>query len=140
MNMKTAIIYKTVLGTTKQYAEWLEEEIQADLLEFDEADKEKLKGYDVIVVGSGTYATKMPLVGYLKKVWEIIKDKQVVILAVGAAPADDEMTKKAYQTIPGEIRERAKYFKLQGKIWKQFESEVKKENLDPVVDYLKSIQ
>jgi len=138
--MKTAIIYKTVLGTTRQYAEWLKEEIEADLFDFDEADKEKLKDYDVVVVGSGTYATKMPLVGYLKKVWDIIKNRHVVILAVGAAPADDEITKQAYQTIPEEIREKAKYFKLQGKIWKKFKSEVRKENLDPVVGYLKTIQ
>ena len=138
--MKTAIIYKTLLGTTKQYAEWLKEEIKTDVFKFNEASKDKLKEYDLIIVGSGIYAGKMPLVGYLEKVWDVVANKDIIILAVGAAPADNEITKQAYQTIPEKIREKVKYFKLQGKIWKKLEEKVKKENLNPVIEYIQNIR
>lgn len=137
--MKTAIIYKSFLGTTKKYAQWLGEELGANVFGFGQIKKEELGEYDIIVISSGTYASWMPLVSYVKKVWGYIKDKKVVIVAVGAAPPDVEWSIRSYKKIPQNIREKVKYFKLSPKSVEKTAGIAKKENINPVVKYIKSL-
>jgi hypothetical protein len=55
--MKTiAVIYKSVYGTTKRYAEWIAEELNASLFESSTINPAQLMEYDVIVYGGGLYA------------------------------------------------------------------------------------
>jgi menaquinone-dependent protoporphyrinogen IX oxidase len=137
--MKTAIIYKSFLGTTQKYAQWLREELGADIFEFGKIKKEKLEAYEIVVVSSGTYASWMPLVGYVKKIWKYIKDKKVVIIAVGIAPPKAGWSIKSYKKIPKNIREKVKYFKLPGKSTGKLAGKVEKENVNPVIEYIKSL-
>ena len=37
--MKTAILYRSFWGTTKQYAEWLHEEIESDIFKHNKVKK-----------------------------------------------------------------------------------------------------
>lgn len=134
--MTTAIIYKSFFGVTKQYAVWLKNKIQADLFLMKEVKKEQLANYDLIVIMSGTYAGWMPLVKYLKMNWPNLKDKKVVVVAVGAAPQADPWSQRSYERIPAAIREKIKYFKLPGRMGKVAPLSVKEENLEPVINYL----
>jgi len=137
--MKTIILYKSFLGTTRTYAEWLRDELKYDLKEFGEVRDEELKEYDSVIVASGTYANHMPLVNFLKSKWEVIKDKNVVVIAVGIAPEDVEYSRKSYEGIPANIREKIKYFKIPGRIGLiRTAGEVKKENLDRIIRYIRS--
>lgn len=132
--MKTAIIYKSYLGATKQYAEWLSQEAGADLHTFNSVSPEELKNYDTIVVASGTYASFMPLNRFLKKNWPSIENKKVIVVAVGMVPADDPGSKISYERIPAPIREKITYIKIPGKFGQKTESNIKKENLQPVLE------
>jgi len=137
--MKTIILYKSYLGTTRTYAEWLRDELKCDLKEFGEVRDEELKEYDSVIVTSGTYANHMPLVGFLKSKWEAINDKNVVVIAVGIAPENVEYSRKSYEGIPTYIREKIKYFKIPGRIGNiRSAGEVKKENLDRIIEYIRS--
>ncbi len=51
-----AVIYKSVYGTTKQYAEWIAEELNASLFEASDVTPAQLMDYDVVVYGGGLYA------------------------------------------------------------------------------------
>lgn len=51
-----AVIYKSVYGSTKQYATWIAEALGADLLEAGQAKLETLRKYDTILYGGGLYA------------------------------------------------------------------------------------
>ncbi len=137
--MKTVIIYKTFLGTVKQYAKWLQTEIQSDLFKMNEIKGEKLDNYDLFIIMSGTYVGMMPLIRYLKGNWSILKDKKVIAVAIGAAPPDDPWSIRSYKKIPENIRNKIKYFKLPGKIGKTEVEKVRKENLDQVIEYIKSV-
>jgi len=137
--MKTAILYRSFFGTTKQYAEWLHEEIDSDIFKYNKIKKEALLSYDFIILCTATYAGLISLKGYLKKKWDILKDKKVVLLVVGSAPADDEWSIRSYNKIPEQIRKSIKYFKIPGKMGSQDAGKIKKENLTPILDYLKSI-
>ena len=100
---------------------------------------EELKGYDSVIVMSGTYAAGMPLIDFLKSKWEVIKDKNVVVVAVGIAPENVPYSQRSYEKIPAYIRERIKYFKIPGKMgFIKTAGEVKKENLDRIIEYIRN--
>lgn len=46
---KTAVIYKSEYGSTKKYAQWIAEELGADLLEAAKTKAAELRGYDIIL-------------------------------------------------------------------------------------------
>jgi menaquinone-dependent protoporphyrinogen IX oxidase len=107
--MRTAICYKFVLGSTKKYATWLSEDLQASLFTFDEVDTATLDLYDIVIILSGTYAMKMPLVNFLEKYWEVLQTKKLVVVAVGMVPSENEESKKSYEVIPEQIRNKIHY-------------------------------
>ena len=53
---KIAVIYKSHYGTTKNYAEWIAETLEASLFENSDIKADQLLDYDVIVYGGGLYA------------------------------------------------------------------------------------
>ncbi len=53
---KTIVIYKSRYGTTKQYAEWIAEELDCPSLSIDVVKKGDLKQYDTIIYGGSIRA------------------------------------------------------------------------------------
>jgi len=53
---KIAVIYKSKYGTTKRYAEWIAEALDAPLFESAGIKSSQLNAYDVVVYGGGLYA------------------------------------------------------------------------------------
>ncbi len=133
---KTVIVYQTLLGSTKKYANWLHHETGAGMFTTKQIGGSALSDYDQIVVMSGTYAAQMPLIKFLVKNWSYIKNKKVVIVGVGAAPSDDEQSRKSYELIPEDIRSKIIYFKLPGRLFAINRKLIKIENLDPIIKEL----
>ena len=134
--MKTLIVFRSFLGTSKKYAKWLHEAVPSDLLEFKRANSEVLKTYDAIVIICGIYATRLSLAGYLGQNWVVLQGKQVAFVSVAGSPADNIFSTKAYSRIPGNIRSSITHFQLAGGMGRINASEVKNENINPVIDYL----
>jgi hypothetical protein len=140
--MKTLICYKTKHGTTERYMRWLSERLDADLRSFEQIGRGfDFSPYETIVVSSGTYASFMPLTRFLKRNWSSLDGKEVVVVAVGAAPADDPWSLRSYQRIPERIRDKITYIKIAGEAPDKgrpegYESPVKPENLDVVIEAL----
>jgi menaquinone-dependent protoporphyrinogen IX oxidase len=53
---KIAVIYKSKYGSTKQYAEWIAEELEAQIFESAKVKSADLAAYDVVIYGGGLYA------------------------------------------------------------------------------------
>lgn len=135
--VKTCIVYKTVYGATKKYAGWLGKDLKCKLYEMDKVKVNSLKSYDKIIVMSGTYAARMPLTKFLKDNWDELKNKSIVIVAVGSAPEDNIYSKLCYLLVPWKIRKCVKkYFKLPGP-YKGSGEQPSKKHLKRVTDYLK---
>lgn len=136
--MKIAVCYKSVLGTTKKYAEWLGEELPVDIYTFNNVGKDTLRDYDVVFVASGTYAGRMPLVGFLQKHWDILKEKVVISMGIGMATEDDPQSIASYEKIPLSIRQRIQFFRLPGKFFKVKSpmGEPSKKKLHPILTKL----
>ena len=138
--MKTVIVYRSILGASRQYAEWLHEEIESDLFKFNRINRRTLGNYDLIILCAGTYASWISLGGYLKRRWKLINDKKVVLLVVGLAPIDEELSIRAYRRIPNYIRGNIQYFKLPGRIRSLGEDNITRDKLAPVLDYIKGLE
>lgn len=87
---KVVILYQSKYGSTKKYAEWLAEELAGDLLETKKATAEQIAQYDVVILGGGIYASGIAGISFLKKHFEKIKDKKIIVFAVGASPYDEK--------------------------------------------------
>jgi flavodoxin len=140
--MKIAIIYKSFLGATEKYANWLKEEFSADMYRFGDIKNNKLAEYNLLIIMSGTYAGFMPLTKFLANKWEIIKDKNVFVISVGEAPADDPKNSiPSYNKIKEEIRNKIKYFKIKGSMRKGARSEnIQKGNLNEIIEEIRKIE
>ena len=138
--MRTAIVYRSFLGTTRKYAEWLHESIEASgLFKPGQVKDKKLAEYDLVIICAGTYAGWISLRGYLKKKWPVLQGKKVILLVVGLVPQEDTESTTAYMKIPENIRQEIRYFKVPGAWGSRNRENVKKENLQPVLDYVHEI-
>ena len=137
--MNKLIIYRSFFGTTKRYAELLREEIESDIAKYNKIDEQSLVKYDLVILCAGTYAGWISLGGYLKKHWNVLKNRKVVLIVIGAVPADDQWSIRSYEKIPEYIRQGIKYFKLPSQVDTREVDKARKEKLTPVIEYIKSI-
>ena len=137
--MKTLIIYKTKFGTTKQYVDWLAEDINADIADVAEYNPNMLENYELLVLSSGTYATRSPILKFIKKNWESLKNKKIVILLVGAVPWEKRISQRHFKGLPEEIRNNVKLFKVMGRTSEKDAHKVNRENLDPAIEHIRSL-
>lgn len=135
--MNKLIAYNSVLGTTKKYAEWLAQDISADVINFRAITPDAFDPYDLVIVTSGTYCGHMPLVSFLEKYWSKLKNKRVIVVAVGIVPPEDKASQESYLSIPAHIREKITYFKISGKIpFVKTAPNPSERQLDPIISYM----
>lgn len=91
---KIAIIYQSKYGSTKKYAQWLSEELAADVYETKKTRIEDIEKYDTIIFGGGIYATGVAGISFLRKNYVRIKDKKLAVFAVGASPYSEKGMKE----------------------------------------------
>jgi len=84
--MKTVVIYKSKTGFTKKYAEWISEELSADILNVSEVTANMMTAYDTVIYGGGLYAVGINGVKFIAQDLDKLKDKKVVVFATGLSP------------------------------------------------------
>jgi len=82
------VVYKSIYGSTKKYAQWIAEEIGADSFEHSEIGAKGLTGYDIIIYGGGLYAGGIAGISMITQNYEMLKDKKIVVFTVGLASTD----------------------------------------------------
>ena len=88
--MKTVIIYRSKNGYTRQYAQWLAEALQCDILENEKLALERLLAYDIILYGGGIYAGRINGVNLITQNWDALREKRLIVWATGANPGRPE--------------------------------------------------
>lgn len=84
---KAVVVYCTRYGSTKRYADWIAEEIHADLFEGTKVKAADLLNYDVVIFGGALYAVGILGFDLISKNYDQLKDKKVIVFSVGASPA-----------------------------------------------------
>ena len=95
---KIAVVYYSKHGSTKQYAEWIAEDLEADLFNAREIKAQDLMPYDIIVYGGGIYSGGIKGVELLRKnIKRKFRDKVVIAFAVGISVANEENRKQCIE-------------------------------------------
>lgn len=89
--MKTLVFYKSKCGFVRNYAEWIAEELNADIFDAKKISFKKLLEYDTIIYGGGVYAAGINGINFIKANAGELKDKNIIVFASGASPERNEI-------------------------------------------------
>lgn len=114
---KTAVIYRSEYGSTKRYATYIGEKLQADILHTE--DVKDLSSYETIVYGGGIYGGAINGSDWLKKNQEALCNKKLIIFTCALSdpqnPKNIENIQKGLkQSLSEELVGHAKIFFFRG--------------------------
>lgn len=115
VSKKTVVIYRSKSGFTKNYAQWIAEELQCDLLQGENVKASDLSPYDTIIYGGGMYAIGINGIKLITKNFDNLQNKKLIVFSVGASPVRSETTEEIKNAnIPAEQQESIQFFYLRG--------------------------
>ena len=87
---KGIVIYHSKYGATKKYVNWLIEETNFDYIETSNAKIKDIEKYNIIILCGGIYASSIVGLSFLRKNYNVLKHKKLVIFCVGASPFEEK--------------------------------------------------
>lgn len=115
----TVVLYKSKYGASKQYAEWIAEELGCKSMNIDEIKFEDIWAYKTIILGGGLYANNIAGANFLLKHIDELEGKNVVFYTVGITPLNcrDYYERLVIEkTFPEGLRDKYKVFNFLGKM------------------------
>jgi menaquinone-dependent protoporphyrinogen IX oxidase len=113
--MKTIVIYTSTTGFTKKYAEWIAQDLGADLVEARGVHPETFSGYDTVIYGGSLHAVGIRGIKALKRNFPRLDGKRIIVFATGATPARVDVPEEVINAnFTSEERARIKFFYLRG--------------------------
>jgi len=89
--LQAVVIYRSISGFTKKYAEWIAEECNADIYDAKEFDAQKLSDYSTIIFGGSLHAVGINGIKLVKENLPKLADKKIVVFTVGASPPSESL-------------------------------------------------
>ncbi len=77
-----AVVYSTKSGHTKKYADWLKEDVDADVISVDSFNITKMLSYKLIIFACGVYGDKLAIMDFIKKNLTSVPLQKVMVMAV----------------------------------------------------------
>lgn len=113
--MKTLIIYTSKTGFAEKYARWILQEVDASIIIGKQADISMIKGYDTIIYIGGVYVGKINGVSKITKNYKDLKDKKIIIVAVGAMGISENAKGEILKNnLPEDMQKSVDFFLLRG--------------------------
>ena len=113
MDCKAIVIYESKYGSTKKYAEWIAEAMNAEIAAAKAVKPESLGAYDVVIYGGGLYAGGIAGINLVTE----NPCKKLVVFTVGLAdPGTTDYSDIIKKNISAELRAKTKIFHLRGDI------------------------
>ncbi len=122
--MSVAVLYKSKYGNSKRYAQWISEELGADLFEItDKVTVESLQKYDTLIFGGGIIGSAFKSYDvegsfFLKMIYHDVKDKNLIVFTTGITKVDDynRFTPILTKVFTKEIIDTLKFYHFRGKM------------------------
>jgi len=112
---RALVLYRSTSGYTKKYAQWIAQELNADLSETKDFYTARFSDYELIIFGGSLHAVGINGVKIIKDNLQNLTDKKVIVFAVGASPPREnipqEVINKNFST---EQQKSIKFFYLRG--------------------------
>ncbi len=83
--MKSIVLYRSISGYTKKYAQWIAEELGADLFGCRKVEPHALSGYDLIIFGGSLHMGRINGIGIIKRNFAALAGKRIIIFATGGS-------------------------------------------------------
>lgn len=113
----TVVLYKSKYGSTKKYAKWISDELKADLYDSSNIKLKDILNYDVIVYGGGLYASGINGISFIRKNFNILKNKNIIVFTIGLSPADSKELKSIIdKNFKEDMKKNIKFFHFRGGI------------------------
>ncbi len=119
--MNAVIIYKGKYGATRQYANWLGEELEIEVKPADSISGEQLKSYDVLLIGTSVYIGKLQIKKWIKKNLDFMLGKKIFLFQVAGTPPEQVDKRQVYNLdgIPSELTGKCAFYFLPGRMLKE---------------------
>ena len=88
--MKGIIVYKGKYGATRQYAEWVGQELNLPVVVPDNLEGDELIKSDFVVIGSSVYMGKILISDWLKKNIKSLQNKILFLFVVCGTPPSEK--------------------------------------------------
>lgn len=92
--MGSIVLYESRYGSTKRYAQWIGEELSCEVKKISDIKVDDLYKYDNIIFGGWLHAGTIMGLKNLKENIEKLKEKNIIIFAVGLSVVNDEAVKE----------------------------------------------
>lgn len=79
---KVAVVYSSKYGHTKQYADWLKEDVDADAIDISKFNITQMLAYKLVIFACGVYGDKLSIMDFVKKNVSAIPVQKTMIMAV----------------------------------------------------------
>jgi hypothetical protein len=89
--LKIAVIYTSLSGFTQTYAQWLAEDLQADIFNLSDVLKQDKSEYSIILYGGSLHAVGINGLKRFFKNFPMTPAQQLVVFATGASPLHEGM-------------------------------------------------
>lgn len=113
--MKGIILYKSVYGSTAQYAAWLRDDLGFEMVSFEDQKRIAWNDYDTVIIGCPVVMNKPFLSGWIARHWQDLKHSRVFLFTTSGAPPYSPAIENGYrEAVPGEIRQKLTYLPIPG--------------------------
>lgn len=114
-HMKAIVIYKSRTGYTEKYAQWIAQELGADLFPRSAVTPDILGAYNTVIYGGGLYAVGINGVKFVKDNLDKLRGKKVAVFACGCTPYREETVKEIRdKNFSPEEQEKIGFFYMRG--------------------------
>ena len=86
MNGKILVVYKSITGFTREYAEMIAQEIDCTLMDFKKVTVETMSDFDTVIFGGRMHAGSVDGLKKAKELWKQSKASKFMVFATGATP------------------------------------------------------
>jgi len=113
--MKSVVVYSSITGFTRKYAEWIADDLSCNILRVEDATLERLLEYDTIVYGGSLHAAGIAGIRIIKTNLSKLTNKNLVIFATGASPYKEKVLDEIIEkNFTPEEEKQVKVFYLRG--------------------------
>lgn len=113
--MKAVVVYKSKAGFVKKYAEWIAQELSADIFEASNITIDEIVNYDTVIYGGGLYAVGINGLKLITQNLDRLKGKKIAVFASGASPHRKEIISEVMNNnFTPEQQEHIRFFYLRG--------------------------
>ncbi len=92
MSKKIMIVYKSVTGFTKEYAQMIAQELDCSLIDFKNVTAQMMSEVDIVIFGSRMHAGMVDGLKKAKQLFAQSKASQFIVFATGAMPNEEKDT------------------------------------------------